>query len=364
MITLTDLMGMSMIRDRRYDFYKGLLMIGVTYGHVLTTLQGASPVTFPLHQFVRTYDMPMFAFISGIFLNRSCQKHSAGVNLINKIGGILFPCLIWDVIFNFCTAHFDFSVGRFWYTYSIFYVMAIIILIDRLGRSNKYFKFLLFMISIAIFHTLIIDRYKIGFLLAPAIVGYYYEGSRFQSFEKSDLRMSHIVKFLVLFIFVLLQCFWKLDYNVWNLGCDIFKDGCSYCLANISGILFRFAIGILGCFVMKWFFDMIYDLISLKSYAFWSFLKEHICELGMVTLEVYILQCEMIIVGKKAVAVLADISAFNVIALNANVFVYIIAPVVTVVSLYFLFYLQLMLKRVPLLGRYAFNIPLKNLVKR
>lgn len=353
-----------MIRDRRYDFYKGLLMIGVVYGHILTTLQGASAITYPLHQFIRTYDMPMFAFISGIFLKRSCQKHSVGINLVNKIGGLLFPCLTWDIIFNFCTGHFYFSVGRFWYIYSIFYVSVIIILIDTFGHFNKYLKVLLFMILIAFFHTFVIDNCNIGFLLAPAIVGYYYEGSRLQSFEMSDLRMSHVVKFLVLFIFVLLQCFWKLDYNVWNLGCDIFKGGCSCCLANALGIIFRFVIGILGCFVMKWFFDMIYDLISLESYAFWSFLKEHICELGMVTLEVYILQCEMIIVGKKAVAVLADIAAFNIIALNDNIFVYIIAPVVTVVSLYFLFYLQLVLKRLPLLGRYAFNIPLKNLLKR
>ena len=353
-----------MVRNRRYDFCKGMLMIGVVYGHILTTLQGASPITFPIHQFIRTYDMPMFAFISGIFLKRSCQKHSIVINLINKIGGILFPCLIWDIVFNFCTGHFDFVIGRFWYTYSIFYIMMIIILIDWIGRSNKYFKVLLFMISITVFHTLIIDRYNIGFLIAPAVVGYYYEGSKLKSYEYSDLRVSHIIKFSLLFVFVLLQCLWKIDYNVLNLGCDIFKGGYACCLANVSGIFFRFVIGILGCFVMKWVFDMVYDLFSSERHTFWLFLKDHICELGVVTFEIYILQCEMIIIGKRVVAVLTDAVAFNIFTLNANIFVYIIAPVVTVVSLYFLFYLQLVLKRMPLLGKYAFNIPLKNLVKR
>lgn len=28
------------MRDGRWDFYKGFLIIGVTYGHVMTALQG------------------------------------------------------------------------------------------------------------------------------------------------------------------------------------------------------------------------------------------------------------------------------------------------------------------------------------
>lgn len=77
-------------RDNRFDFYKGLLMVGVVYGHVLTALQNGQYGTLGVHSFIRMYDMPMFAFIAGYFLKSSCSRHGFAYNVINKVGGFYY----------------------------------------------------------------------------------------------------------------------------------------------------------------------------------------------------------------------------------------------------------------------------------
>ena len=58
-------------RNAKYDFYRGLLMLGVVWGHTITALRYGIGGSSGLLHFFRTYDMPMFAFISGYFLNKS-----------------------------------------------------------------------------------------------------------------------------------------------------------------------------------------------------------------------------------------------------------------------------------------------------
>ena len=163
-----------MVRDNKWDFYKAFLIYCVILGHIITALKSGDNSLIRLHLFIRTFDMPMFALISGYFLRKSCNRNQLHINVLNKICGILLPIIIWTWIYNFLGGHIDLSIGRFWFLWSIFFTSLIVILIDYVYKKIHISRAILFVCSILFFHTLIIDKWNIGFLLFPCIIGYYY----------------------------------------------------------------------------------------------------------------------------------------------------------------------------------------------
>lgn len=343
-------------REINYDFYKALLIIGVTYGHVLTALQGGGGHTFWIHQFIRTYDMPMFAFISGLFLFGSCKKHTIVLNLLRKVGMLLFPAIVWELFFNIIGGEYRISTDRFWFLYSLFIVSEIIIVVDSLCKNNSRMKAFMFSISVIVFHTLVIDKFKTGFLLAPAIVGYYC--AEFCVFKTG--RNKELLGLLPVVLFIVFQLFWKIDYNVWNTGCDLLRNG--ELIQNSIKILFRFLIGITGCFSMKWIFDYLLKIcrFGMKSNAD-CFLNKMI-SLGQCTSELYILQCWLIaIAGTRVVNELTNVLGTNYFITNPFVLVVVIAPMVTIASIIIMYYIQKLIKILPIVGTYAFGISIEKL---
>ena len=202
-----------MQRDDRYDFYKGLLMFSVVFGHVITALANGISIPSGIHVFVRTFDMPAFAFISGFFLRKSCRKHPFHVGVLNKIGSILFPAFLWSGIINILLGDKFFSIGRLWFLWSIFFVSCVILIIDRIGQKVPLLKLPLFILAVILFHTIVIDPWNIGFLLFPAVVGYYDDELK-MLFAKA--RSPRIAKLSIMLMFVICLLFWSKEYNVWN----------------------------------------------------------------------------------------------------------------------------------------------------
>ena len=341
-------------RDNRFDFYKGVLIFGVTYGHVLTILQNGAGSAYAIHRFIRTYDMPMFSFISGFFLYTSLLRNTLKTNILNKIGGILLPSLLWEYVPCFLTGRFHIVPSGFWFTYSLFSCLLIVIVIESLLK-HFLIKTILYGLVILIFHTIIIDRYKIGFLLCPCIVGYYYHLLLGRGYLQDG---TGYIKATVVLLFITSWCFWKADYNVWNAGCSILKQGeiCN----QMFKILFRFAIGILGTFSMLWFFDIIYSSLNVSN-SFNQYITNNFVIIGKVTIELYILQCCFVRYAAKIVKNVVELLSFNPFVYNESLLVLIIAPLFTVIALYGFYYLQVVLKKLPLIGNYCFAVPLKDI---
>lgn len=85
-----------MERDNKHDFYKGLLMWGVVWGHCITVLLNGAENNIGIHLILRTYDMPFFMLISGFFFAFSIKKYTLKDLLKNKITTILLPTFFWD----------------------------------------------------------------------------------------------------------------------------------------------------------------------------------------------------------------------------------------------------------------------------
>lgn len=338
-------------REERWDFYKGLLMFSVILGHSITALKAGADVRVWLTLFIRTFDMPMFAFISGYFLRKSCNRHDVHINILNKIGSILFPVILWNWIFNFASGSIRFGIGRFWFLWSIFFISCIVICIDFVGKKLEILKLPLFAAAILIFHTMIIDPWNIGFLLFPCVVGYYYD-SIIAFFGKVGGEKKWKAGMAIVFIIGLL--FWKVDYNVWHIGCSILKAGA------LRKIVFRGVIGITGCFTAKWVYDIVYDAIKVKKYPIIARILTGGVENGKITMEIYILQSYFVeFCGAWVIRKTVDYIGFNLFAMNAVMLSMIYGPIVALISIIVIGVLARRIKAIPYIGSYIFGLSTK-----
>jgi len=128
-------------RINSIDFIKGILIVGVTYGHVVSALLAGDSNIPWLYSFVRSYDMPCFAFISGFLLAKSIEKNGFLQNVLNKVTQILIPAFIWELlIYGILERQRPIRFGQIWYLYSIGICLLIIIVTDRLFGKKKWFN--------------------------------------------------------------------------------------------------------------------------------------------------------------------------------------------------------------------------------
>lgn len=332
------------MRDERWDFYKGILMFCIVTGHTITVLKAGVQDPVWLLIFIRTFDVPMFAFITGVFLKKSCNKHSWRENILNKIGSILVPIIIWNWIFNLLLGHPSISVKRFWFLWSIFFCCCIIILIDAIAKQRKVLRGTLFFSVVILSHTIIIDPWNIGFLFFPCVIGYYYDNILKK--VKCYFNNTLILKILIILFFLCCQIFWSVEYNVWNAGCNILDTGAFF------KIMFRGMIGVLGCFSMKFVFDFIFDRLPKIN-----FLRQGGICLGMVTLEMYIVQTLFVeSYGAIVIRKIISIIGFNPFWPNIYIGGFIVAPVVAFSSLVIMYKIIMFIKKIPRIGNCIFGI--------
>ncbi len=342
---------MGLKRNAKYDFYRGLLMLGVVWGHLRFGIEGSSCL---LH-FFRTYDMPMFAFISGYFLNKTIQKHGFSNNLLNKIGMILLPVMLWNIIFHFLTLNVLYngilvSFSRFWFLWAIFIVSVMVLIIEKLFSFSKVGKLIAYAVVTVAIHTFINLPHNAAFLFVPCVFGVYYESIKEKILCRAKQNSINTIKIMFVALFVVMQFFWDQSYNVWNTGNNIFAF--STPLTTSLRIFFRMSIGIVGCIAMKTVFDFIYNFKCVK-------LKTALCNVGKNTLEIYIIQSFLVeTLGARAVMFVTNVLGFNVFGVNMFLLDYVFAFVISSVSVFLSYYIQKWLKLIPKIGPYLFGIPL------
>lgn len=342
-------------RNEKYDFYRGLLILGVLWGHTISALRYGVGGSSALLHFFRTYDMPMFAFISGYFLNKTINKHKFSSNLLNKIGMILFPIILWNIIFKVIT--FDvfhncitLTFSRFWFLWAIFIVSVMVLLIERLFNFNKVLKSVIYVMVAVAIHTVINLPSNAAFLFVPCVFGMYYDDIKKKVYNAVKQKDIKNIKIFVVVIFVVMQLFWDKNYNVWNTGNNIFAF--STPLITSLRIIFRTVIGIVGSIAMKVVFDFLCDCKFMKF-------KKAICSIGKNTLEIYIIQSYLVeFLGVMAVAYVTKLLGFNVFTINMFLLDFVFAFVISGVSVGVCYYIQKWLKRIPKVGKYLFGIPL------
>ncbi len=153
---------------RWVDFAKGLTIIFVVYRHSLVGLN-RSGYTVPqglymIQEFVLNFRMPVFFILSGIFISKALIKRSTSTVLKNKAFTLLYPYLLWCLIFvtlqillseytNSNRSINDYAyivtqprnLDHMWYLLALFNVSALYLLVNKLmpGRQMLHISFAL-----------------------------------------------------------------------------------------------------------------------------------------------------------------------------------------------------------------------------
>lgn len=351
-----------MNRNRSIDFAKGLLIIGVTYGHIVSAFLDGDAYTPWLYTFVRSYDMPMFAFISGILLVRSTQRHTVAYNILQKICLTIVPAVIWEVvIWGGVLRSFPVPFGSIWYLWSIGIVFLVMLITIRVFQNvSEIITYIFFAIEIVLFHTIIKDPFNVGFLLFPACVGFVMGKESILGFDlKNELNIKkHRVSFESLFfVFVLMEIFWKMDYSVWNNTCDLLSGGVMVSRALLT--IYRGLLGVVGSIVMFSIFDLIYKMASHRK----DLIKmiDLVITFGESSEQLYILQCLFVSVfGTIAVHRIVQYCGFNPFLVNKFIMGYVLAPIMTILSLLFMQLVGTIIRKTPYIGKGIFGIRLSS----
>ncbi len=183
------------MRYQWIDIAKGIGIFFVVLGHVLRGLVNANIATGDFFTFIDsiiyTFHMPLFMFLSGIFVVSSITKHGGRRFFISKLDTIFYPYVFWMIfqgLFEVVLSKYTngnvslldvFSLwlprAQFWYLYALFLFMTLFLLVYTFVRN---WIFLLFPASILLYSFFGTDDTKVLYFFNRFLV-FFMMGSLF-----------------------------------------------------------------------------------------------------------------------------------------------------------------------------------------
>lgn len=350
---------MNKIRNDRMDYFKGILMLGVILGHAITALKGGESLSVDIHTFVRTYDMPFFMLISGLFLAKSVDRYVPWKNILNKISSIIVPLLLWNTVFYICKIAISFVLGTAtvsvrnyllamaggsWFLWSATACSCMMIVICGVFKKTGF----RLAASVAVSITLLfvpMDAWNLAFMFPFYAIGFFAEWALSKMSEKRIAFWQG----LSVATFILLWCFWDGRYSVWNAGSYLLGGNMAQ---TAFAVIFRFAIGLTGCVAMS----IVFDILFKSEHPWMKWINKELISVGNNTLIIYLFQGFVIeYLLAKIVPMAAEKLAFNPFTFNAGLLGYILAPVIAFVCMIVLNRIIIAMKKLPLIGAYIFG---------
>lgn len=308
-----------MERNLRFDFYKGFLMFGVIWGHLITCLLGGERNDISIHWMLRTYDMPFFMFISGYFLAIGLQRKNIKQMLLDKVTTILLPTVFWSLLCSMFRAW-----DMFYFLWAVFYSSVFVTCANM--ASNKVLRYSLlfaFGIGLSCFDA---PFYNMSYLYPFFVLGYVYKEEQLGNCVRNLLGRGGW--FTIIFvIYIVCLCFWETKYSIWHTNGNILSAD----LYKTLIIVFRLLIGCLGIIVVKHLADILYAYMEESNNWFYRLMIKS----GKETMMIYIFQNAVIFsFGKKIVAKFEERMGCNPFSANHPLLGYVLTPIITVFILY------------------------------
>ena len=289
-------------RNRVIDFYKGILMWGVIWGHFITAcFAGWCDKPVGIHTFFRIYDMPFFMLISGYLLQGSINRYSLKQLLMNKVTYLLVPLAVWNILL------WDWK--NFYFLGAVFASSVICIGVHAMAkRWGRWTELLLYGLVIVLLH-IVRSPWNVSYLFPFFCVGFFLSDLDFK------LRKPYLL--LVIAGFIAGVVFWKPAYSGWALRYDAWQTD----IRAIGIYIYRFVLGVLGCVTMAQVFQWFYRVLPAKWVRYLS-------SAGSETLGLYLLQGVIVEFAMKKLVLHADMSFFDAhLAIVHPVVGYMVAPV-------------------------------------
>ena len=312
-----------MNRNEKIDFFKGVLMFGVIWGHMITNMLVGAPNNIAVHWIMRTYDMPLFMLISGYFLHFSLAKKDLCNILVDKVTTILVPTLIWDLAISYGR-----SLGALYFLWAIFLSSVTLSIITKCFRRND-IRILICVLITVLLNFLPWRLCNLSYLFPYFALGYFVNEYKNNLFD--NVYVTCVGGYIVLL------CFWKIDHTIWSTG-TFFKELTAY---NIGIVIFRYLIGIVGSIAFISFFNIIYEYFVKHRTKLFDFLVTT----GKETLPIYILHIFVICkLMKNIMQMVTEWIGYNPLIVNERLFGYVITPVLSFVVLYITYKIAILTK--------------------
>ncbi|MGB3511491.1 MAG: acyltransferase [Microcoleaceae cyanobacterium] len=215
------------------DYAKGIGIFLVVLGHTIrglfnSSILDSSTTVSAIDKWIYSFHMPLFFFISGLFIYRSTSKPLPDF-LLKKLKVIVYPYILWSLvqsIFQAIASNYTNSqvvlveiwkivyapVMQFWFLYALFLIVLIYAVARKLGISN--IGFLIF--SILLYATQMLElnlgwgilyqvrNYSI-YLAIGVLVGSCGNLSKLNQFKTSTLLLLTICGYLAVVLGVKLN---------------------------------------------------------------------------------------------------------------------------------------------------------------
>lgn len=303
------------MRNGRLDFLKGLMIWSVVMGHTINALCHENNL---LHTTLRTFDLPMFMYISGFLLKGSVERNGWKRLLMNKMTMLLVPALVW--------AGISMLLGDRCFYYFLWAVFCSCVIVSSVYICCRKIQLgWLVLISIAVLlHLVPVNVVNLSFLFPFFLLGY-------MSNQIVQVRWPWGIMALVVFV-VLLVGVWSPQYSIWNSG--------GYVLGEpeymIPMVLLRLGIGVAGIYAVSCLMGTVHE--RLKD-ARGIRLFERI---GQETLAIYVMQHVVVEIGLQRLAGMEGIS--NVLDRHPLMMGYVVAPLVSLVLVIAMYEMAIMMK--------------------
>ena len=144
-------------RQTWIDFAKGWGILLVVFGHAVLALRAPgliskSGLSVYVEAFIYSFHMPLFMFLSGIFIEKSLKKPLKNA-LSSRFSAVAWPYLVWSILQSLIQLQVSSvtnspmkvsqiysilwtPVMQFWFLHALFLLCIIWILIRKLGVSK------------------------------------------------------------------------------------------------------------------------------------------------------------------------------------------------------------------------------------
>lgn len=304
------------MRYGRLDFLKGLMIWSVVMGHTINALCHENNL---LHTTLRTFDLPMFMYISGFLLKGSVERHGWKRLMMNKMTMLIVPALVW--------AGISMLLGDRCFYYFLWAVFCSCFIVSGVyvGCGEMQRKWLVLIGIAVLLHFLPVNVVNLSFLFPFFLLGY-------MSNQIVQVRWPWGITALVVFVVLLMEV-WSPQYSIWNSG--------GYVLGEpeymIPVVLLRLGIGVAGVYAVSYLMGTVHE--GLKDTRGIRLFER----IGQETLAIYVMQHVVVEIGLQRLAGMEGIS--NVLDRHPLMMGYVVAPLVSLVLLIAMYEMAILLKK-------------------
>lgn len=322
------------------DALKGFAIFLVLWGHCIQVYQKDIEAFFMNNSaaaFIYSFHMPLFFVVSGFFF-LSSLKLNLRTFLGKKVLQLLLPCFVWAILFAGIDGAKDILSGRpvdysayllgiihpmhwpFWFLKELFLSYVLTWIAYRLFKNDW------LVLAIGLLFLLFV-LFDITFNTQRSLWPFFMLGICLKKNYAFIQKHAKALLFGAIIVFAVCLCFWKMDYTFYKihfLALYNIRTGL-LSLDSLAVGSFRWLIGAAGSLV----FFLLFALTYRNNRFFASLTK-----VGTATLGIYIIQS--FILEKEFFYRIID---SNLVAINVQLYSWLIAPVLATIVLLVCYYL-------------------------